>query len=250
MRIPKMVLFDYGNTIITEERLGFEKGNAALLEIAVKNPKNVTVEEIRSKADEVIGDIPKRMNTTHFRQPLELVWNSVNKYVYEYFGIEFDRPYEELQMIFWNSAVRPYPSENIDSTLDFLYKNGIRTGVVSNIMFSGKTLERRINECMPNHHFEFIIASSEYVYRKPESQIFELALIKSGLKAEEVWFCGDNPICDIEGALNTGIQPVWYKKTYCPTEETEKALKNIPSEKYLGINNWSELKDIILSLKK
>ena len=68
-----------------------------------------------------------------------------------------------------------------------------------------------------------------------------MALIKSGLKASEVWFCGDNPICDIEGALNAGLQPVWYKKNFREKPDLKMNLNG----GYIEINDWLELKEII-----
>ena len=130
-----------------------------------------------------------------------------------------------MEWIYWNNATSAKPSENIERLLEYLYENDIRTGVVSNIMLSGNSLKRRINEILPNHHFAFVIASSDYIYRKPEKEIFEMALIKSGLKANETWFCGDNPICDTEGALNSNIQPVWYKKTFKEKSDLKMALQ-------------------------
>ena len=94
---------------------------------------------------------------------------------------------------------------------------------------------------MPNNHFDFVIASSDYIYRKPEREIFEMALIKSGFSASEVWFCGDNPICDIEGALNANIQPVWYKKNFREKPDLKMHLHG----GYIEINDWLELKEII-----
>ena len=46
--------------------------------------------------------------------------------------------------------------------------------------------------------------------RKPNRRIFELALRKLDLPAGDVWYCGDNVFCDIEGAARMGIYPVWY----------------------------------------
>ena len=242
MNKPKLILFDYGNTIITETIHGFDKGNEALLKLAVKNPLNITIKELQAKADEVIKGISKRMGCENrFYQPYELSWASINRYIYEYFNIEFDKSYEELEWIYWNNATSAKPSENIVELLEYLHENDIKTGVVSNIMLSGNSLKRRIKEVLPENHFEFVIASSEYVYRKPEKEIFEMALIKSGLSAHEVWFCGDNPICDTEGALNAGIQPVWYKKTFKEKSDLKMTLQG----GYIEINDWLELKEII-----
>ena len=146
-----------------------------------------------------------------------------------------------MEWIYWNNATSAKPSENIVELLEYLHENGIKTGVVSNIMLSGSSLKRRIQEVLPENHFEFVIASSEYIYRKPEREIFEMALIKSGLKASETWFCGDNPICDTEGALNAGIQPVWYKKNFREKPDLKMHLQG----GYIEINDWLELKDII-----
>ncbi len=248
MNMPKMVLFDYGNTIITETIHGFEKGNSALLELAVKNPLHITITELQAKADEVITGISKRMGCrSRFYQPYELSWVSINRYIYEYFNIEFDMSYQELEWIYWNNATFARPSEHIGELLEYLHESGIKTGVISNIMLSGNSLKRRIKEVLPDNHFDFVIASSEYIYRKPEKEIFEMALIKSGLKAEEVWFCGDNPICDIEGANRAGIQPVWYRRTFKEKPDLKMTLSD---ESYLVINDWPELKEMIERCQK
>lgn len=82
--------------------------------------------------------------------------------------------------------------------------------MVSNLGFCGKALKDRIDGMVPGHRFEFILASSEYLFRKPNKRIFELALEKAKLSPEEVWYIGDDYECDILGARSTGIYPVWY----------------------------------------
>lgn len=64
---------------------------------------------------------------------------------------------------------------------------------------------------MPDSRFEFVIASSEYMVRKPNPRIFRLALQKAGLSPDRVWFCGDNVRADVEGAHAAGLFPVWYE---------------------------------------
>ena len=54
------------------------------------------------------------------------------------------------------------------------------------------------------------MTSSDYLVRKPNPLLFEIALQKAGLCGEEVWYCGDNPKADIEGAAQVGIYPIWY----------------------------------------
>lgn len=58
--------------------------------------------------------------------------------------------------------------------------------------------------------FAFFIYEKSDVLRKPNRILFDIALQKANLRADEVWYCGDNLQADIEGASQAGIYPVWY----------------------------------------
>ena len=86
---------------------------------------------------------------------------------------------------------------------------------------------------MPGHTFEFIIASSEYMFRKPNRRIFHLALEKAGLGPEDAWYIGDNYECDVVGAREAGLFPVWY---------TGAAQEPVREEAdVLTVSHWSRL---------
>jgi putative hydrolase of the HAD superfamily len=131
---------------------------------------------------------------------------------------------------------------NIDKLINYINKKGIRSAVISNISFSGEALKSRINSLIPDNRFEFIIASSEYVFRKPDSMIFDLALRKAHLSADEVWFCGDNSRVDIEGASSAGIFPVWFRSSL---ECFYVRDNNTPSCEHICISDWLELIEIL-----
>ncbi len=124
--------------------------------------------------------------------------------------------------------------------LDYINSRGIRSGVISNIMFSGAALTRRINRLLPNNRFEFIIASSDYMFRKPSPMLFELALRKAGLGPDKVWFVGDNAKADIEGAQGVKIYHVWYTRETPEDVWTALDTKK-PDVKHLRITEHREL---------
>ena len=120
---------------------------------------------------------------------------------------------------------------------------GIRTGVISNLSFSGATLIRRINECLPFHSFEFIVASSECVFRKPSEHIFRRALGLAGLEPSDCWFAGDDVECDVEGAARSGLYPIWFK---CPLKCTYKPeCPHPPRCEHLKVSSWAELGELL-----
>ena len=48
---PKMILFDYGHTLLYEPGWDSARGNAELLRAAVKNENNCTVEDVQKYAE-------------------------------------------------------------------------------------------------------------------------------------------------------------------------------------------------------
>ncbi len=131
-------------------------------------------------------------------------------YLYDSQGIEIALSNSEIDTVFWNAAAPGMPTAGIKDFLEYLKNKGIRTGVISNISYASSVVAERINRLLPENSFEFIITSSNYIFRKPNKRIFDLALEKAGLEPDEVWYIGDQYECDVKGALNAGLLPIWY----------------------------------------
>lgn len=153
-------------------------------------------------------------------------------------GIELSLSPQQIDRVFFDAASPGVLTEGIENFLSFLKEQNIRTGVISNISNCGENLKKRIDDMLPMHEFEFIIASSEYMYRKPNRRIFELALEKADLQPEDVWYVGDNYECDVVGSKVVGIFPVWY------VNSRDKCSHN--KEDILTISHWDELKRFIM----
>ena len=235
---PKMVLFDYGQTLINELYYDGAKGYDAMLEYAVSNPHGVTGEQINIEVEKFNGEVGRFSPTTRHREFPEITERSISQYIFALHGVEFDRDLSDFETLFWDAAAPGEPCRGIVEFLRFLDDEGIRTGVVSNISYCEKSLRRRLERCLPESNFELVIASSEYVFRKPSRHIFEIALLKAGLDAEDVWFCGDQFRCDIEGALAVGMTPVWYKEYIRYDQDCEM-------KSGFEINSWDELREIM-----
>ena len=237
MQKPKMILFDYGQTLVNEKPFDGVKGTAAVLQYAVKNKYNKTAEEVQAYANALNQEIgrfnPEKRHLFQYEMPNYMF----TRFLYESQGIEIALSPDELDKVFWDAAAPGTPTEGISEFLSFLRENQIRTGVISNISYGGKSVEKRIKECIPEHEFEFIIASSEYLYRKPNPHIYELALEKADLKPEEVWYVGDQYKCDIVGAREAGMFPVWYIGAI-DTQYFD--IKDV-----LTVKDWKELREYI-----
>lgn len=234
MKIPKMVLFDYGQTLIAEPKFDGVKGTEAVLRYATRNKYHLSAEQVQAKANEINRELGRFDPEKRHLFQIEIPDTMFTPYLYESQGIEIALSNSEINTVFWNAAAPGVPTEGIKNFLRYLKNKDIRTGVISNISYAPSVVAERINRLLPENAFEFIITSSNYIFRKPNKRIFDLALEKAELQPDEVWYIGDQYECDVKGSLKAGLQPVWYIGAIdLPYAED----KNI-----LTVAHWNELR--------
>ena len=234
MKLPKMILFDYGQTLIAEQKFNGIKGTEAVLRYATKNKYHLSAEQVQAKASEINQEFGRFDPKKRHLFQIEIPNTMFTPYLYESQGIEVSLSNSEIDTVFWNAAAPGTPTKGIKTFLDYLQNKGIRTGVISNIAYAPSVVAERINNLLPENTFEFIITSSNFMFRKPNKRIFDLALEKADLQPNEVWYIGDQYECDVKGSLNAGLFPVWYIGAIdLPYTED----KNI-----LTVTDWDELR--------
>ncbi len=243
MRLPKMILFDFGHTLVYEPVFDQPAGFRAVLSHCTENPRDVSPEALTERYTLALGRLVEasRLAGCDFQDM------AAKRLLYESFGLRFSVEDLELERVFWNAAGPGSPMPGVEELLRALKDRGIRTGVVSNMNFRGKNLEARIRRILPEADFEFVLCSCEYATRKPRREFFHLALTKAGLPAAEVWYCGDNPRCDVQGAHDAGLRPVWYDNALaCPyRSDSDRVEVACPC---LHIREWGELTALLETL--
>lgn len=233
MRKPEMILFDYGDTLLCEPEFDGVRGMRALIPHMTKNPEPCLPETLAAESLALFEEYaPVR------RMGFELHEWPLNRLLFGSHGIGFSLEDAQIEQIFWENAcpgrVMPHTAE----LLAYLHLQGIRTGVISNIGWSGAALQHRLDRLLPENHFEFVMTSSEYLVRKPDLRLFRAACHKAGLPPEVIWYCGDDLRCDVEGAARAGLFPVWYKD--CGKISDAEVV--VP---HLHITDWRQLIEIL-----
>ena len=248
MTRPEMILFDYGGTLLCEPDWDMLRGERAVFAHAIRNPHSLRPEDLSAWDAAYFQDYQKIRELG-----AELTEIQHLRLKYELHGIGLDVSYEEAEWILWEHAspmtercVYPY----IRETLRTLNERKIRTGVISNLVWSGSALKRRIDTLLPDNRFEFVITSSDYGRRKPDRRLFQLALAKSGLEPERVWYCGDKYDRDVVGARSAGLLPILYRghmegdrkdlQTPIPASEQTIVIEIVKLEEYFDITiTWT-----------
>lgn len=207
---PEMIWFDYGQTLVAERKFDGVKGTAAVLRYAIKNKYHLSAEQVQAKADEINRELGRFQPEKRHLCRTEIPTAMFSSYLYESLGIEIGLSSAQRDTVFWDAAAPGVPTEGIKDFLKYLKSRNIRTGVISNISYDPSVVAERIHRLLPENTFEFIVTSSNYMFRKPDKRLFGLALEKAGVRPDEVWYVGDQYECDINGARNAGLLPVWY----------------------------------------
>ena len=83
-----------------------------------------------------------------------------------------------------------------------------RLGLLSNFTHS-PAARNLITQLNLEPFFEIILISGDLGYRKPHPSVFEELVSQLDLHENEIAFVGDDPDADIEGALRSGLKPIW-----------------------------------------
>jgi HAD superfamily hydrolase (TIGR01662 family) len=167
-----------------------------------------TYEEVRvawsAVVDETEAAAQKECDTTNTTGN---AWEGFNGRVVERLGYKGDctAAGKKIKYESWGNIdnYRLYP--DVIDALSSLKEKGIRIGCVSN---EDGYLESFFTKFDITDYFEIILSSEEVGCEKPAPGIFQIALTRMNLTAEEVIFVGDGLHSDYFGSQSVGMKPL------------------------------------------
>lgn len=227
LRKPRVVFFNYSGVLVKESPFHGERGIKALLQNVKGNPSVLTANDIYAYAQKLSGDF----STLQMTHAIEIQYQTYQKVLFDLLGITFSLTALEMEHVFFENAAPSKLLSGIRTLLDVLCAQGIRSGIIANTPYSGEALSMRLRALLPEHTFDVIVPSGEYLYRMPKEILFKIALRKANVSADDAWYCGHDFSADIEGADAAGLCPIWY---------TDDLAEHIAPAR-LKLSNWDEL---------
>lgn len=205
MRAIRAVFLDAGNTLFTERR-----SRAALYaSVARKFGGRASEEQAIASMAAVATELPQCLDG-NFRY--SLAWFRVyNARVFAELGVPESRrdgAHAEIGRRFEDPKTYRVFRE-VPEVLAELLARGLVVGIVSNwserlpALCQGLGLADKAS---------FIVTSADVRAEKPERAIFERALFRAGVPAEETLHVGDHLERDVRGALSAGLRAAWLRR--------------------------------------
>jgi len=222
MQKYQAILFDLDDTLIDRN-----KALQELFSIILKKCYGEVKQSLRSEMMERFIQLDSKGVTTDKTLVLEALFDS-------YPPIE--RIASNSINDFW-SAVFPScfnVSEETFGIIESLSKQ-VKIAIITN----GKTIRQKakIKNTKLDQYFETILISEEAGFSKPNKEIFELALSKLAVLAENTIFVGDNLLVDIGGCQSAGIKGVWFNPN--------NSISNTDIKPFMEIKSLNELLEVI-----
>lgn len=118
---------------------------------------------------------------------------------------------KSIHQNYWkNYSERCYVEDETVSLLEYL-SNKYKIGIVSNFIVDDG-IEDLLNKTGIMDYFQFAVTSVKNGWRKPHRNIYDEAVQKSGASVCDIYFVGDDYICDYEGPRKVGIKSYLYDR--------------------------------------
>ena len=97
-----------------------------------------------------------------------------------------------------------------------------KIALISNFTYA-PVIHKSLRKVGLNEFFRVVVVSEEVGWRKPSSRIFQYALSKLQIQANEAVFIGDSPIEDIQGAKHAGLKTVFVPSQFNSLKDLQES---------------------------
>lgn len=108
--------------------------------------------------------------------------------------------------------------DGLDEILQTIIEKGIKIAVVTNGPSAFQNA--KIDQLGLRKYVKEFIISEEVGFKKPEPEIYQIAMKKLMAKTQTTLFVGDNPNTDILGAFRLGLKTAWMANDYIWEEKS------------------------------
>lgn len=189
----KVIIFDLGSVLVTENWLAiYEK---------IANEFGIDVKKIK----EIIKPLFSKLGTGEISE--QIFWEEVGVQT----RIKLSKEFAEN---FWFEAYKEW-AKDIKGSWDILielHRKGIRLAILANIIKTSLLASKKMGRLQKLRHIgvETFIASCEEGFKKPSLEIYEIVLKRLNLPPEACLFVDDKRV-NVEAAEKLGIRGIVFQ---------------------------------------
>ena len=225
MKLPKIIIFDVGGTLIKGTWKDSILGYTYLYD---------EVLDVKESLDDYLEFVKGMFYIIKQRDICDMEFNfrSFFNYLKDLYGLKTNESYEEIEYKFARTFYSPMLNDNVLELLEYLKSKHVPLYVLSNSMYSTACVEKELEEFGIRKYFLQVISSGDHLVRKPSKELFKLYLKKfdlMGYKVTDICYIGIDPYFDITTPIKLGMKAVHISD------------KDVYHKNHLEISNYLKL---------
>ncbi len=205
-RPAKVIFFDLGETLVTQNIEDNMVTKNALREISPILPRRVSSERLFEFYREGYKINETIRSRHHVEIPIQVWMRQLLERIIE------DNPSDQLvnraiEIIVKARAANGVAFDDAHSTIQRLARRDVKLGIISNVS-SHEVAMGILDKVRLTRYFDEIVTSAMVGIRKPDPGIFRYALMQFRARPEEAVMVGDSEIHDIGGGYISGLKTV------------------------------------------
>lgn len=206
----RAVLFDWGGTIVRDDRVTVAAPAAAISDYARKHlDAELTADRFERAFQAVLPEYRPgvTMETPHLSRLLGAAFTWLGMAVSA-------RDVDACARLFFQEAMHNLDVyDDARALLASLKYRGYRCGVITNAIYPASLFLPKVNELGLAGYFETFVTSADVGLGKPNPAPYAKALADLGLDPQEALFVGDTAETDVAGARAAGLRAVLLERT-------------------------------------
>ena len=223
-KLPSAIIFDTDNTLYKYVPAHKEAINAVRLKVC--STFSISPEKFDDSYSQARLEIKNQLGATasshsrllYFQRLLEVL--GLGSQVL--WALDLEQTY--WRVFLTNAQLFEYLKEFLEEIRVLKIPIAIITDLTAQIQF------RKVVYFGLDHYINYIVTSEEAGQDKPSLKPFEIAINKLQVK-DNIWFIGDDPECDIEGAKNS-INAVTFHKINTKSDENYSVMPDVSFTNY------------------
>ena len=202
----KAVFFDLYQTLVRYQPSQEELEAKALKSFGFDvSPENLR-HPILTANEYIYQQIAKRPLSQRSREELMALYMEYQRIVLKEAGLEAD---EKVVMgllgMMQKAKMDLVLFDDVLEALDDLKKRGLKLGMISNIE---RDMSATLEKLGLSTQLDIVVTSQDAGFTKPQREIFQYALDRSGIKPDEAVYVGDQYQVDVIGAESAGMKGI------------------------------------------
>ncbi len=206
----RAVLFDWGGTIVKDDRLTVAAPAVAISDYARKSlDADLTADRFERAFQAVLPEYRPGLTTEtpHLSRLLGAAFTWLGMAVSA-------RDVDACARLFFQEAMHNLDVyDDARALLASLKYRGYRCGVITNAIYPASLFLPKVNELGLSGYFETFVTSADVGLGKPNPAPYVKALADLALEPQEALFVGDTAETDIAGARAAGLRAVLLERT-------------------------------------